>query len=95
MAGAMSGEICTGVSFVAALKHYPPPPPPLPAFRAKEALTFTYTGVDFAGLLYVKGSDNSKESKVWIICLFHLLCRENDTLRSCPRFNSTVIHMVL
>ena len=49
--------------------HYPPPPPPLPAFRVKEAPTFTYTGVDFAGPLYVKGPNNSRESKMWI-CLY-------------------------
>ena len=48
---------------------YPPPPPPLPAFRVKEAPAFTYTGVDYAGPLYVKGPNNSKESKVWI-CLY-------------------------
>lgn len=49
--------------------HYPPPPPPLPAFRVKGAPAFTYTGVDYAGPLYVKGPNNSKESKVWI-CLY-------------------------
>ena len=49
--------------------HYPPPPPPLPAFRVQEAPTFAYTGVNFAGPLYVEGSNDSKETKVWI-CLF-------------------------
>ena len=31
----------------------PPPPPPLPKFQLAEDPAFTYTGVDFAGPLYV------------------------------------------
>ena len=46
----------------------PPPPPPLPTFRVKEDPAFTYTGVDFAGPLYVHGYENFTQ-KVWI-CLF-------------------------
>ena len=50
--------------------HYPPPPPPLPEFRVKEAPAFTYTGVDYAGPLYIKGPNlTKKDSKVWI-CLY-------------------------
>jgi len=30
------------------------PPPPLPDFRVREEPAFTYTGVDFAGPLYIK-----------------------------------------
>ena len=45
-----------------------PPPPPLPAFRVEEAPPFSYTGVDFAGPLYVS-SDSSGVKKVWI-CLY-------------------------
>jgi len=47
-----------------------PPPPPLPAFRVNEAPPFCYTGVDYAGPLFVRdqGSDTNS-SKVWI-CLF-------------------------
>ena len=45
----------------------PPPPPPLPVFRVKESPPFTYTGIDFAGPLFVKGSNESV--KVWI-CLY-------------------------
>ena len=44
-----------------------PPPPPLPRFRVKEGHAFTYTGVDFAGPLVIKGS-----KKIWI-CLFTCL----------------------
>ena len=49
--------------------HYPPPPPQLPAFRVKEAPEFTYTGVDYAGPLFIKSVNSSGESKVWI-CLY-------------------------
>ena len=41
-----------------------PRPPPLPGFRVEEAPPFTFTGVDFAGPLYVKGEAGMK--KVWI-----------------------------
>ena len=46
-----------------------PPPPPLPNFRVAEEPAFTYTGVDFAGQLYVKTAGPSTESKTWI-CLY-------------------------
>ncbi len=38
--------------------------PPLPAFRVTEAPAFTYTGVDYAGPLYIKSPQGSRESKV-------------------------------
>ena len=49
-----------------------PPPPPLPEFRIKEDPVFTYTGVDFAGPLFVRGPAASVSRKVWI-CLFTCL----------------------
>jgi len=46
-----------------------PPPPPLPEFRAKELPPFSYTGVDFAGPLYIKTHGLVETKKVWI-CLY-------------------------
>lgn len=47
-----------------------PPPPPLPPFRVQEEPPFTFTGVDFAGPIYIKGDVSKKcDVKVWI-CLF-------------------------
>lgn len=46
-----------------------PPPPPLPSFRVREAPAFTYTGVDFAGPLYIRNQGLETEGKVWI-CLY-------------------------
>ena len=46
-----------------------PPPPPLAMFRVKEAPAFTYTGVDFAGPLYLRPTNYDQGSKVWI-CLY-------------------------
>ena len=45
-----------------------PPSPPLPEFRVKECSPFVYTGVDFAGPLYVK-NHTGPQQKVWI-CLY-------------------------
>jgi len=44
-----------------------PDPAPLPISRTKDVDPFTYTGVDFAGALYVK--DGGQERKVYL-CLF-------------------------
>lgn len=40
-------------------------PPPLPEFRVTQSSPFAFTGLDYAGPLYLKGTEN----KVWI-CLF-------------------------
>ena len=48
-----------------------PPPPPLPPFRIQEEPPFTYTGIDFAGPLYIKTTTThpNASNKVWI-CLY-------------------------
>ena len=50
-------------------KPYKAPPPPLPDFRVTTAPAFTFTGLDYAGPLYVKGAKKKTEKKVWI-CLY-------------------------
>ena len=45
------------------------PSPPLLRFRVAEEPAFTYTGVNFAGPLYVKMAGSATESKTWI-CLY-------------------------
>jgi len=42
-------------------------PPPLPEFRVTESPPFAYSGMDFAGPLYLKQADGSESSKVWIV----------------------------
>ena len=49
-----------------------PPPPPLPEFRVREEPAYTYTGVDFAGPLFVQSRSSDSSYKVWI-CLFNCL----------------------
>ena len=49
-----------------------PPPPPLPKFRVKDDPAFTYTGVDFAGPIFVRSEVSSNSVKVWI-CVFTCL----------------------
>ena len=74
--------IVTGRSFVRSIIHHcvlcrrfegaayhAPPPPPLPEFRVKEEPPFTFTGVDFAGPLYIHSFGLTASNKVWI-CLF-------------------------
>ena len=46
-----------------------PPPSPLPEFRVRLSPAFTYTGADFAELLYVKSHEMMSGGKVWI-CLY-------------------------
>jgi hypothetical protein len=47
-------------------------PPPLLEFRIKEDRAFTYTGVDFASLQFVRNGFSNCSSKAWI-CLFTCL----------------------
>ena len=44
-------------------------PPPLPQFSVQQEPPFTFTGVDFAGPVYIKIGGATSESKVWI-CLY-------------------------
>ena len=46
-----------------------PPPPPLPKFRVAEDPPFTYTGMNFAGPLFIRTGSAEDNSKVWI-CLY-------------------------
>ena len=46
-----------------------PPMPPLPAYRVSERPPFYYTGVDFAGPIFVKHSAYELGGKVWL-CLY-------------------------
>lgn len=45
------------------------PPPPLPEYRVRQSRPFQVTGVDFAGPLFVRASDTTATSKVWL-CLY-------------------------
>ena len=47
--------------------YHTPRQPPLPDFRVTESPPFTYTGVDFAGPMFVRIKESSQ--KIWI-CLF-------------------------
>ena len=49
--------------------YQPPPAPPLPDFRVKEARPFSFTGIDFAGPLFVKDTITNASRKVWL-CLY-------------------------
>lgn len=49
--------------------YHAPPSPPLPEFRVNPEPPFTYTGVDFAGPLYIKAAPSMSSNKVWI-CLY-------------------------
>ena len=51
------------------LEGLAPQMPPLPAFRVSEEPPFSFTGIDFTGLLFVKSSKYKYEGKVWL-CLY-------------------------
>ena len=49
--------------------HHVPTSPLLPEFCVKEEPSFMYTGVDFAGPLYVRRTSIQESTKVWV-CLY-------------------------
>ena len=49
--------------------YCPPPAPPLPSFRVRESRPFSFTGVNFAGPLYVWDKVSSTSRKTWV-CLY-------------------------
>ncbi len=49
-----------------------PSPPPLPKFRLKEDHPFTYTGVDFAGPLYIKDG-GAADTRFGSVSIYHVL----------------------
>jgi hypothetical protein len=51
------------------LSYAAPQIPPLPTFRVMEEPPFSFTGVNFAGPLFVKSSKYEHEGKVWL-CLY-------------------------
>ena len=53
--------------------HFPmPPPPPLPKCRVTEQPPFTFTGVDYAGPLFIRSEASDQPGKAWI-CLYTCL----------------------
>ena len=54
------------------MPYVAPPPSPLPVLRVKEDPAFTYTGVDFAGPLFIRTNGANCSDKIWI-CLFTCL----------------------
>lgn len=59
---------CVNCRKVTGHAYQQPDPPPLPKERLHEDIPFTVTGVDFAGPMYVRNTDDTK-SKVYL-CLF-------------------------
>ena len=67
-----------------------PPPPPLPSFRASESRPFSYTGVDFAGLIYIKSSAVLSQKNLDM--LVFLLCHSRSSFRASSRFDFSSLH---
>ena len=64
------------------------PSPPLPEYRVRRSQPFRYTGVDFAGPLYVKQSVISGEQKVWL-CLYTCCVTRAVHLDLVPNLSAT------
>ena len=63
------------------------PSPPLPEYRVRRSQPFCYTGVDFAGPLYVKASVLSEGRKVWL-CLYTCCVTRAVHLDLVPNLNA-------
>ena len=63
------------------------PSPPLPEYRVRQSRPFCYTGVDFAGPLYVKQSVISERRKVWL-CLYTCCVTRAVHLDLVPNLNA-------
>ena len=63
------------------------PSPPLAEYRVRQSRPFCYTGVDFAGPLYVKQSVISKRGKVWL-CLYTCFVTRAVHLDLVPNLNA-------
>ena len=61
--------------------------PPLPEYRVRQSQPFCYTGVDFAGPLYVKQSVISERRKVWL-CLYTCCVTKAVHLDLVPNLNA-------
>ena len=68
-----------------------PPPPPLPKFRVKDDPAFTYTGVDFAGPIFVQSEVSSSSVKVWICVSTCLVTRAVHLDIVCDLYAGTVL----
>ena len=66
---------CTTCRKYEGAPFHSPPPSPLPELRIKEDPAFTYTGVDFAGPLFVCSEASRGGSKVWICVFTRLVTR--------------------
>ena len=66
------------------------PPPPLPEYRVKRSRPFQFTGVDFAGPLYVKPSSQERGQKAWL-CLYTCPVTRAIHLDLIPNLNTLTI----
>ena len=63
------------------------PSPPLPEYRVRRSQPFRYTGVDFAGPLYVRPSIGCEKRKVWL-CLYTCCVTRAVHLELVPDLNA-------
>jgi hypothetical protein len=61
-------------------------PPPLPRYRVQRSRPFCYTGVDFAGPMYVRSSINSHRKRKGLDVSVYVCSHKGSTLGSGSRF---------